>query len=178
MSDPLYSDGADFFLPRKALEGAWNGIALAVMPLSPPRKPLVAWLARFRAGVIMTGPLLFYPSEANVDQSPAFRFTSAPSVEPKISMPQMQQAGVHAGAVPWVSGNALLLLTEALNPLRKEEMNTPDVELGNTRPVEPEPNGSPQLNAAVAAGITLSPPRHNVPPRQDVTVLRGAKKRP
>lgn len=119
--DPLYSDGADFFVPRKTLEGAWGGIALAVKPLSPPRKRLVAWLARFRAGDIMTGPLLLYPSEASINQSPAFLFTSSPSVEAKISTPQMQQAGVRAGAVPWVSGNALLLLTEALNPLKNRK---------------------------------------------------------
>jgi len=171
VSDPLYSGGADFFLPRTALERAWGGAALAVKPPSPPRKPLVLWLAGFGAGVIMTGPLLLYPGEASLDQSPAAPFTPAHSAKTK--SPEMQQVVAGAASIPSGSGSTRLLLTDALNPLWADEIHTSDAESGSTRSVKTKPGGSPQLKPAVAADLALALPI-NVPTRQDVTILRGA----
>jgi hypothetical protein len=173
VSDPLYSGGADFFLPRTALEPAWGGITLPAKPLPSAPKPLIAWLARFGAGIIMTGPVLLYPSQASVDQSTASLFTSTHAAETQVSPPKTQQVGVGAGSAPLGSRSTLLLLTKALNTVRKHEVNTSDAELGATEPVKIESNGSSQLNLAVAADVALASPL-NVPRRQSVTILRGA----
>lgn len=171
--DPLYSDGADFFVPRKALEAAWAGVALPVIPLLPPVKPLIGWLARFGAGVVLTGPLLLYPGEASLDQSTASLVVSARPKETTFSPPELEQDSAGAASIPLDSTSALLLLTDALIPVRKQETNTSDAESGSTRPIQAEPNQSPQLNPMVAAEMGL-PPTRIVPPMQDVTILRGA----
>jgi hypothetical protein len=143
-----------------------------VKPLSPTRRPLVPWLARFSAGIILTGPLVFCPTEASVDQSPASLFTSTQSAATRLSRPEMEQVSAGAATVPLDSANTPLLVTDALNPVRDQDMDASEEGVGNTQPVKKEVDGSPQLNSAIGANVSWT--RHlTVPPREDVTVLRG-----
>ena len=69
-SDPLYCDGDAFFLPRDALEVAWDGIALAVRRPSAVERSSSEHsysAARFCALTVTFAPLLLYPIEASRD---------------------------------------------------------------------------------------------------------------
>ena len=170
VSDPLYSDGAEFFLPRKALEAAWDGVVLAVKPPMSPKR-LTPALAKLASGVTLAA-LVLCPVEASKNPPTPSLFTPRPAAE--ITSVLTEKLGVREESMQSASGDALLVLTEALNPIRDQEMGASDQESGNTQQpaaidaTEMRPELNPAFITAVASAAALATAR-----RQDVTILRG-----
>jgi len=171
VSDPLYSDGAEFFLPRKALEAAWDGVVLAVKPPMSPKR-LTASLAKLASGITLTA-LVLCPVEASKNPPTPSLFTPRPAEE--ITSVPTQKVGGREEIMPSASPDALLVLTEALNPIRDQEMGASDQASGDSqqpaaidvKEMRSEPN--PAFVSAIASVAALAT-QH----RQNVTVLRGA----
>ena len=172
--DPLYCDGDAFFLPRDALEAAWDGIALAVrrpsaVERSPTERPFSA--ARACTLTVTIAPLLLYPIEASRDDFATSLITPAaatevirvwPQPEPETVVGQIQPPADLVESVLFSAHAITELLTEASE---QDSFNSPPPARGSKTSLPGEP-------AATAA--TNLPPPLETRVKSSVTVLRGA----
>ena len=168
-SDPLYCDGYAFFLPRDALEAAWDGIALAVVERSSTERPFSA--ARACTLTVTIAPLLLYPIEASRDDFATSLITPAaatkvvrvwPQPEPETVVGQIQPLADLVESVLFSAHAITELLTEASE---QDSFNSPPPARGSKTSLPGEP-------AATAA--TNLPPPLETRVKSSVTVLRGA----
>src|SRR5205085_2679355 len=162
-SDPLYCDGDAFFLPRGALEAAWDGIALAMkrqsaVGRSPTERPFLA--ARACTLTVTIAPLLFYPIEASRDDFATSLITPAAATEvirvwpqsgPETVVGQIKPPAASVEAVLFSAHAVTALLSEQETEASEQEsFNSPPAARGSKTSVPGEP--------AAAAAINLSPP--------------------
>ena len=142
VSDPLYLAGEPFFLPRVALEHAWDGEALIVRPKRTKSERAVAWfLSLLSICGLTAGLLLLFQAAIDVtvagstttygENAPPISASLSASNPPSQETPAAVSADIRSGADTTADDDTVKQLKEALNRYK----NTPGVILdlrGNT----------------------------------------------
>ena len=201
VSDPLYCNGEDFFLPRDALEVAWGGIALVVkrFPTGPRRRAERAFSALGSCTVTaVIALLLLYPSEASNETASSNRkhlaeaitadhLTSSPITSAIIA--GITTAGRQAAAtVPESDGSETPLMSDwvgaAVSSMDAPKAPMTELKVNATTPSDP---AFDHIQRPLTDAPKLSPPTEPAPktmtplaPASDArtnvsaTILRGA----
>jgi hypothetical protein len=157
VSDPLYRDGEDFFLPRNALEAAWGGTALVVKrsPTGPRRRAERAFSALGSCTITaVIALLLLYPSEASNETSSSNRKHLAEAITADYLASSPITSAIIAG-ITTAGRQAAATVPESNGDEKPPESDWVDAELSSK---------APMTELKVNATTPSDPAVNNIPP--------------